>query len=369
MDPKTRIAQKMAALADMGFRRVEDSVIPSETVPVGRNRKKVTTSQPSMGTLVSVTGIHESADLLHEASGRAFEEMHWAVAILNRYDTSSALSYLNTEGSIQLPPPELAEVMSQAWYFHRASAGAFDATVQPLVDLFRTGLGPEMSSKSGPSATTGTDPKAGPAPGPSEARVLEARALVDGRRVKLGADSISFQAPGMGVTLDGIAKGYVVDRMASVLAGLGIENFLINAGGDIRTAGFREDGEPWRVGVQDPKKQGDLPDVIGLSNGAVATSGSYEIYYDRDRSYHHIVSARTGDSPRSSESVSVVAPTALAADALATAVFVMDPERGVAFIESLPGCACLVVDHTGRQKRSSGWRSATGTDLPPPRQG
>ena len=151
---------------------------------------------------------------------------------------------------------------------------------------------------------------------------------MDGRKVRLGPDSISLQIPGMGVTLDGIAKGYVVDRMASVLADHGLEDFLINAGGDIRSAGLREDGEPWRVGVQDPKKQGDLPDVIGLSNGAVATSGSYEIYFDRDRSYHHIVSARTGDSPRSSESVSVVAPTTLAADALATAVFVMEPEPG-----------------------------------------
>jgi thiamine biosynthesis lipoprotein len=192
---------------------------------------------------------------------------------------------------------------------------------------------------------------------------------VDGRKVRLGPDSISLQIPGMGVTLDGIAKGYIVDRVASVLADHGVEDFLINAGGDIRSAGLREDGEPWRVGVQDPKKQWDLPDVIGLSNGAVATSGSYEIYFDRDRSYHHIVSARTGDSPRSSESVSVVAPTTLAADALATAVFVMDPNRGVAFIESLPGCACLIVDHDGRQLRSKSWRSATDSNLPPPRQG
>ncbi len=351
MDPKTRIAQKMAALADLGFRRAEDPMIPTETVPVGGDRKKFTTSLPSMGTLVSVSGIHESPDLLHEAAGQAFQEMNRVVAILNRYDPSSSLSYLNAEGSIPGPPPELAEVLSQAWYFHSASRGAFDATVQPLVDLFR--LASDLNSGSGPS----------------EPQLREARALVDGRKVKLGSGSISFQIPGMGVTLDGIAKGYIVDRMASVLAEHGIDDFLINAGGDIRSAGLREDGEAWRVGVQDPKKQGELPDVIGLSNGAVATSGSYEIYYDSDRSYHHIVNSRTGDSPRSSESVSVVAPTTLAADALATAVFVMDPERGVAFIESLPGCACLIVDNDGRQMRSRGWRSATDKDLPPPRQG
>jgi thiamine biosynthesis lipoprotein len=171
----------------------------------------------------------------------------------------------------------------------------------------------------------------------------------------------------MGVTLDGIAKGYVVDRMAAVLAERGLRDFLINAGGDIRSGGVREDGTAWRVGVQDPAKRGDLPDVIGLTNGAVATSGSYEIYFDRERVHHHIVSAHTGNSPQMSQSVSVVAPTTMAADALATSVFLMEPARGVAFIDSLPQCACLIVDEQGLQSRSKGWRSAT--DLSHPRQG
>jgi thiamine biosynthesis lipoprotein len=240
------------------------------------------------------------------------------------------------------PPPELAAVVWQGRYFHQASQGAFDPTVQPLVDLFR----------------------AGP---PTEAQILSALALVDGRKLEVGRDGIRLRSPGMGVTLDGIAKGYVVDRMASVLEDHGLKDFLIDAGGDIRSSGLREDGKPWQVGVQDPKKQGDLPDIIGLTEGAVATSGSYEIYFDRDRTYHHIVSARTGASPQTSQSVSVIAPTTLAADALATAVFVMEPGRGVDFIESFPQCACLIVDETGRQLKSKGWRSAT--DLPTPKAG
>jgi thiamine biosynthesis lipoprotein len=185
--------------------------------------------------------------------------------------------------------------------------------------------------------------------------------------MEIGEDGIRLASSEMGVTLDGIAKGYVVDRMASVLAEQGLRDFLIDAGGDIRTSGSREDGLPWRVGVQDPRKQGDLPDIIGLSGGAVATSGSYEIYFDRDRTYHHIVSARTGASPNMSQSVSVLAPTTLAADALATAVFVMGPKRGIDFIETLPECACLIVDETGRQLKSKGWRSAT--DLPTSKAG
>ena len=350
MDSATRIARKMAALTDMGFQRVESPVIPPESAPTGDGRFKVTCSQPSMGTLVSVTAVHGSSDLIQEASGLAFREMERVVNLLNRYDSSSALSFLNTEGSIDGPPPELTAVMRQARYFHQASQGAFDPTVQPLVDLFRNGAG--ASSVSVP---------------PSEDRILEALALVDGRRVEVSPENIRLTNPGMGVTLDGIAKGYVVDRMASVLENQGLENFLVDAGGDIRSAGLRDDGQPWRVGVQDPKKQGDLPDVIGLTNSSVATSGSYEIYFDRERTRHHLVSARSGGSPRFSQSVSVVAPTTLAADALATSVFVMEPEGGVAFIESLPQCACLIVDEQGRQLRSKGWRSAS--DLPTPKAG
>ncbi|MCJ7627261.1 MAG: FAD:protein FMN transferase [Longimicrobiales bacterium] len=352
MDSATRIARKMATLAGMGFQRVDSPLIPPETMLVKGGRHKVICSQPSMGTLVSVTAVHESPGLIQDAAALAFGEMDRVVNLLNRYDPASALSYLNTEGSIEGPPPELSAVMQQARFFHDASEGAFDPTVQPLVDLFRNRLG-------------GGDPNSPSAP--SEAEILQALAIVDARKVELTPQTIRLSIPGMGVTLDGIAKGYVVDRMAAVLAGQGLEDFLINAGGDIRSAGFREDGREWRVGVQDPAKQGDLPDVIGLTNGAVATSGSYEIYFDRERTHHHIVSARSGESPQSSQSVSVVAPTTLAADALATSVFVMEPERGVAFIESLPQCACLIVDHQGRQLRSQRWRSAT--DLPHPRQG
>jgi thiamine biosynthesis lipoprotein len=295
-----------------------------------------------MGTLVSVTGVHDSAALIQEAAGQAFQEMERVVNLLNRYDPTSALSFLNAEGSIDDPPPELSAVMWQSRYFHQASRGAFDPTVQPLVDLFRT------------------EP-------PSEAQILQALALVDGGKVEMGKEGIRLGSHGMGVTLDGIAKGYVVDRVAALLQERGLEDFLVDAGGDIRASGVREDGRPWQVGVQDPKKQGDLPDTIGLSGGAVATSGSYEIYFDRDRTYHHIVSARTGASPQKSQSVSVLAPTTLAADALATAVFVMEPERGVTFIESLPQCACLIVDEDGRQLRSKGWRSAN--DLPTSKAG
>jgi len=133
---------------------------------------------------------------------------------------------------------------------------------------------------------------------------------------------------------------------------------LINAGGDIRTAGTKEDKQPWTVAVQDPSKNGSFPDTIHLTDAAVATSGSYEIYFDRDRLYHHIVDSRSGSSPTLGASVSVIAPSAMAADALATSTFIMDPQKGIDFVDSLPGCECLIVDNEGLQLKSKSWKSA-----------
>jgi len=334
-----RFAQQRAALADLGFQRAVDPQVQAEVIPVDGNRYKVTCTRPSMGTLVSVTAVHPSKDLVQEAAGLAFQEMDRVVDLLNRYDPDSAVSFLNTEGIIQGPPPELSVVLSRALFYHDASRGAFDPTVQPLVDLFRTGEA-------------------------EEADLLRALALVNAKQVRMAPKTIQLAQPGMGITLDGIAKGYVVDCMASVLGDHGLGDFIINAGGDIRSAGHREDGEPWRVGVQDPAKEGHFPDVISLSGMAVATSGSYEIYFDPDRTHHHIVSGQTGSSPQQSQSVSVTAPTALEADALATSVFVMEPEVGVAFIDSIPRCACLIVDQEGRQMSSNRWQSVADLSFP-----
>lgn len=340
MDALARTATGLEALHSMGFRRMDASPIPSEAVPVAGGRHRVMAARPSMGTLVSVTAVHESRDLAEDAIGRAFREMDRVVDLLNRYSPDSAVSALNDGGVLRGPPPELSRVMESALACHRVSGGAFDPTVQPLVDRFRATA---VSS---------------PAMPPSHREILELLELVDAGAVEISPRTIRLQKEGMGVTLDGIAKGYVVDRMAELLRESGLRDYLLNAGGDIRASGRREDGGTWRVGVQDPGKAGAFPDVIDLDGMAVATSGSYEIYFDPDRVHHHIVDAGSGSSPGQSRSVSVVAPTAMEADALATSVFLMEPRAGADFIDTLPRCACLVIDRHGRQVRSARWRSA-----------
>jgi thiamine biosynthesis lipoprotein len=136
-----------------------------------------------------------------------------------------------------------------------------------------------------------------------------------------------------------------------------VENHLINAGGDIRTKGAKPDKKAWTVAIQDPQKKKSYPDIIHMKDGAVATSGNYEVYFDREKMFHHIVDPRTGLSPELSTSVSVLADTTVEADALSTSVFVMNPVQGTAFINSRLRCESLVIAKDGTQLKSKGWRS------------
>lgn len=341
MQDAARIARKFAVLAEMGLERVDVAPVATEVQSVGPRAHKVTCSRPAMGTLVSVTALHASRDMIEEAIGRAFGEMDRLIGLLSRFEPSSAVSVLNQQGRLTGVPPELTRVIAGALDNYRASRGAFDVTVQPLVDLFKQSCGSDRSG------------------GPSSAQVLDVLSCVGSRYLNASPRSIRFEREGMAVTLDGIAKGFIVDRIAAVLKRHRLKNYLINAGGDIRTAGAKEDGQPWTVAVQDPFKRGEYPDHIRVRDAALATSGSYERCFDSVGTYHHIVDGDTGRSPNRSASVTVLAPTAMTADALATAAFVMNPQDGVAFIEALPRCECLIIESNGQQLKSKRWRSAT----------
>jgi thiamine biosynthesis lipoprotein len=340
MQDAARIARKLAVLADMGLEKSFSAPVATEAHRVERGAYRVTSQRPAMGTLVSVTAIHASRDTIEEAVGRAFAEMDRLVSLLSRFERSSAVSVLNQQGHLADVPPELSRIIANALDCHRTSRGAFDITVQPLVDLFKDNLKGSRST------------------GPRADQVVEVLARVGSRYLTASPKAIRFEREGMGVTLDGIAKGYIVDTIAAVLKRHRIKNYLINAGGDIRTAGTKEERQPWTVAVQDPSKQGRFPDRIRVRDAAVATSGGYERCFDAEGTIHHIVDCDTGRSPSRSASVTVLAPTAMTADALATAAFVMHPQAGVAFIDALPRCECLIIESGGGQLKSKRWRSA-----------
>lgn len=298
--------------------------------------RRVEATRRAMTTFVAVTVEDRSAARVEEALGRAFDEMERLIALLTRFEESSAVGVLNRDGRLVDPPPELRSVVGRGLEIHRLSGGAFDPTVAPLVDLYQT----HFAAHGGP---------------PDAAELREVKALVGAEHVRLDDRSLRLEREGMALTLDGIAKGHVVDRMVETLAAHGVRHALVNAGGDIRALGRRADGRPWRVGVQDPRRAGELSEVIPLADAAVATSGDYVRFHDAERRYHHTVVPSTGRSPDAAASVSVRAATAMEADALATAVFALGPEAGPALLASFPGTAALVLTRDGERRASRGW--------------
>jgi thiamine biosynthesis lipoprotein len=321
----------------MGFERVEEVPETREIEPAGRGAFRVVHSRPAMGTEVRISTVVRSPDKADHATGKAFEEMDRLVDIFSHYDGSSAATRLNEQGWIAGPPPELVGVVEHAMHYHRLTHGGFDISVAPVVELFRQRRGTAL---------------------PARAEIRAALELVGSDHIEISSHRLGFARQGMRLTFDGIAKGYIVDAAARALEQHRIKDYLVEAGGDIRARGSRGRARPWTIAVQNPDKTASYLDTLALSRGAVATSGSYEEFYDPDRKHHHIITADTGMSPQEAGSVTVLAPTALAADALATSVFLMSPSAGLRFLDSLAGCEGLIVRHDGSLAKSTGWRSA-----------
>ncbi len=296
---------------------------------------KISCTRLGMGTFISMTIIDPSRHKAEEAIGKAFERIKELSDELNRFNSISAVYELNSSGSIKEVPPHMGELIRRSLGYYRMTEGCFDITVKPIIDLFQEKFSKGLY--------------------PEEREIEERLRLVGSDKIALSGKKIFFKEKGMGITLDGIAKGYIVDRAAEVLERYGIENYLINAGGDIRVKGEKSRGRPWRIAIQDPEKRGNYPDVICMKEGAIATSGNYEIYFDREKLFFHIIDPRTGRSPLTDISVSVVSKTACDADALSTAVFVMKPEEGIRFINSLPKREAFIITRERRRLKSSGW--------------
>ena len=330
----------LKAAGALGIGAVAGGVLQSkfDVAGIGRGLKKVSQRRVAMGTWVTVTAVHDSRDLAEQSIGAVFEEMARSIAVFNRFDPASPVSVLNRDGKVTGAPGELTALLQWAHHFNQVSGGSFDVTVKPLVDLLKQ--------------TAGNGEK------PRENQIEENLALVDAEGIEISDGTIRFKKHGMGITLDGIAKGYVVDSVSQLLSQHNIGNHLINAGGDIRTRGTKADERPWRIAIEDPAKKKNYPDIIKMRDSAVATSGNYEIYFDREKMFHHIVDPRSGLSPELNAGVSVIADTTMDADALSTSVFVMTPTDGVSFINALPNSECLVITKEGTLLKSTGWKTA-----------
>jgi thiamine biosynthesis lipoprotein len=270
-----------------------------------------------MGTQVNLTLIAPDVATARQAIATTYAAMERLIAIFDHRQPASALAVLNRTGKLEGAPAELLAMLRSAIAFGDLTDGAFDVTVKPLLDAYHRGA----------------------------ANRADRRALVDYRQIELAGDRVALQIPGAAVTLDGIAKGRVIDGGVAALQQAGFDQIVVEAGGDLRTLGRRPDHTPWRVGVLHPRpaSPGELLAVLTVGGEAVATSGDYMNSFTADFRQHHILDPRTGESPDELAAATVLASTALEADALGTALMVLGSAAGLALAERLPGVEALVV--------------------------
>jgi thiamine biosynthesis lipoprotein len=299
-----------------------------------------------MGTSVEIAVSQTQAAKAEEGMEAAFREVQRIDLLMSHYREDSEISRVNRDAGKKETKvsPEMLRMIERAIEFSSLSEGAFDITIGPVFRLwnFREGKFPE------------------------EKNLRENLKKVGYRQIKIdrSRSSIFLQEEGMEIDLGAIAKGYAVDSASAVLKEKGIENFLVNAGGDLKVSGSKEKGVPWIVGIQHPRLPSQMVAKLSPRQAGVATSGDYKKFFiERGERYHHLLNPSTGTPARECQSVTVMAPSAMAADALATAVFVLGPKKGLALVKRMNDVHAIIVDRGGSVLVSPHWPA--GVLLPP----
>ncbi len=256
------------------------------------------------------------------------------------YRADSELARLNRDGRLDAPSLDLLVVLSQCQRLSAMSGGAFDVTVQPLWDLYAAHF---FAAPSPPPE--GPDPQA----------IDRARRLVGWRGIDVAARRISLSRPGMGLTLNGIAQGYVTDRITEILRDNGCDRILADMGrSEIRALGRHADGRPWRIGLADPRHPENFAVILDLCDRALCTSGGYGTKFEATGRYHHLFDPATGTSANHHIAVSVLAASAMVADALSTTLYVAPPEQVPELLASFPGVSAILTLPDGAVRHVSG---------------
>jgi len=295
-----------------------------------------------MGTAIRVELWHEQAARGEAALDAVMEEMHRIDRAMSPFKPESELSRINREAA-RAPVPvseEMFELLTRSVEFSKLSEGAFDITFASVGCMFdyRNGVKP------------------------TEEEIEAALPGFDYRHIRLEREgrTIQFARAGVQIDLGGIAKGHAVDNCVALLQERGVKEALVVAGGDSRVLGDRR-GRPWMIGIRDPRRKDAMVATMPLVDAAISTSGDYERYFEADGvRHHHILDPRTGRSATGARSVTIIGPDATTTEGLSKSVFIMGPERGIRFAESLPGIDAVIIDAGGLMHTTAG----LGRDLP-----
>ena len=268
---------------------------------VTSDNRKLQEMRLLMGTTVSITVRGENKAPAGKAIEQAFRAIEKVDDLMSTYKKDSEISRLNREGS-QRPikvSRETFRVIRESLRLSKLSDGAFDITVKPLVDLWRS---------------VRKDKRL-----PGKEELKKTLALVNYRNILLNKENgtVKFRKSGMEIALGGIAKGYAVDKAIAALRDRGIKRAIVDAGGDLYALGRPPDRNFWEIGIQSPRKKGGLLGVIKARDEAVVTSGQYERFFTLGgKRYGHILNPRTGEPLEGMLSVTVLAKNTMTADGL-----------------------------------------------------
>ena len=291
-----------------------------------------------MGTRVSVELWHEDGNQAQRLIASVMSDMRKVEADMSPYIASSYVSKLNEFAAKEavVVSEALFGLIKTAINYSELSDGAFDISFSSIGRFY--------------------DYRQEQAPG--EEQIDKNLPAINYQLIELNKAnrSIRFSHPDLKIDLGGIAKGYAVDRAIDILRQSNVSSAIVSAGGDSRILGDRK-GTPWVIGIQHPRKEQDYAIKIPLSNTAISTSGDYERFFLNEKTgerVHHIINPSTGKSAKGVQSVSILSPHSVDADALSTTVFVLGIKSGLKLVNELESIDAIIIDSSGKLHYSDG---------------
>ena len=281
-------------------------------------KEPIRVSRTLMGTVVTISVFDQGKpdSLILKPINKAFSEIARLDTLLWGENAGCDIQKINEKAGDRSATvsQDAYDVLIEGLKLFDKTQESFDIRIGPLVDVwgFRTDH-PTI---------------------PDSASLANAKSLTTGGGIFVAGQSIMLGKTGMKLDLSGIAKGYAVDQAVKVLADQGIQSAIVEAGGDLKVLGTRSKKEPkWHIAIRHPRKQDAFWGTMDFLSGAVATSGDYENFFEKDgKRYHHIIDPKTGYPADKCVSVTVWGDNTMRCDALATGLFVLGPEKGMEVI-------------------------------------
>jgi thiamine biosynthesis lipoprotein len=285
-----------------------------------------------LGAPASIQLYHTDEAQAHAAIAAGLAELKRLEAIFSVYRADSSISMLNRAGVLENAPYDFIAMLTRALSLAKISDGVYDPTIQPLWQTYFRHF-----------TASNPDPA-----GPSSRDIAAALELKDWRAVEVdaGRNRISFARPGMGLTLNSGAQGYITDRVTDVLRAHGFDRMLVDMG-EPRALSAKPDGSAWRIGIANPANPGSTVTTLEVVDKCVSTSGGYGTLFDAAGAFTHLINTRTGRTAPALLGVSVVANTGTIADGLSTAMLMAPVERRQAILKAAGGQKAIYVTPEG----------------------